>query len=334
MAVAFALSGVGTYLLLRALDQKPVQHTLAIPERIGAGDPSCSYSFKRMNGFREIGPLISAELDCEAPRFNGLKQRLNDLVGTEVNRGILTDISIHLQDLMSSEWMVINDSSRFSPMGSLRVPLMIHYYQLEEREPGTMMSKVRFTERTRMLPRFTLAPPTSLVAGREYTIGDLLRHAVKDNDQVAASILVTNARPGSMIDVIRQVGVPENCVDTIQDRLRAREYSLFWKALVHGAALSLRHSEEALDMLIQSSFPLGLEAGLPPGTPVANRFGETLRPGEAQLRESGIVYLDGTTYLLTVMTKGPELMPLTGVLKRVSEVVYAEMVKPRQANGG
>src|SRR5262245_51669425 len=112
---------------------------------------------------------------------------------------------------------------------------------MEEREPGTFLRKVTYKEDLRLIPRLSHAAPSTLVVGREYTIGELVQASVRDNDRVATSLLLASTDMATLRDKIRQFGVPEACIDTTTDRLGARDYSLFWKGIVHGSALNIPH---------------------------------------------------------------------------------------------
>jgi hypothetical protein len=329
MVLAFLSAAVITYLLLPESGGGGEVHTLGPPTVSAELDEDCGYDIRRMTGFKEVGPLISAEPQCEAKRFEQLKQRLTNMLNEATLRGELTDVSIHVQDLVTSEWMIINDSSRFSPVGSMRVPLMIAYFQMEEHEPGTLARRMRYEGGIRLVPRLMHSLPSTITIGGEYAIGDLIRMAVRDNDHIATSMLIANADQADLGRIYHQIGVSPNCLDTVVDRLGVRDYSLFWKALVHGSALILPHCEQALELLSRSLFLDGISAGLPSGTMMVSRYGETVRPSGAQLRETGIIYVGGTTYLVTVMTKGPRLEPLPAIHKQASALVYTEMIPPR-----
>jgi hypothetical protein len=60
---------------------------------------------------------------------------------------------------------------------------------------------------------------------------------------------------------------------------------------------------------------------------VAHKFGEAGSAVEHQLHESGIFYLKGNPYLLTVMTKGPDVARLPEVIAKISKKVFENMAK-------
>ena len=66
---------------------------------------------------------------------------------------------------------------------------------------------------------------------------------------------------------------------------------------------------------------------LPDSIRVAHKFGESGTLTEHQLHESGIVYLQHNPYLITIMTKGPDVKKLPDVLSAISKSVFDDMAK-------
>ncbi len=102
---------------------------------------------------------------------------------------------------------------------------------------------------------------------------------------------------------------------------------MFFKAIYNGAYLSLEYSEYAANLMSHSSFEEGFAKGFPPKTKMWRKFGEWRSPGEDfELHESGIVYIYGKPYHLTVMTKGKDTEKLAGAIRLVCGLVYKEAV--------
>jgi hypothetical protein len=71
-----------------------------------------------------------------------------------------------------------------------------------------------------------------------------------------------------------------------------------------------------------------LRKGLPPGIPVADKFGEWAPGGDSdirQLHDCGIIYYPGNPYLLCVMSRGLSYDDLSGVIGDVSRVTFNEV---------
>ncbi|MEI8204538.1 MAG: serine hydrolase [Bacteroidota bacterium] len=108
-----------------------------------------------------------------------------------------------------------------------------------------------------------------------------------------------------------------------------KEYSSFFKVLYNSGYLSLSHSELAVELLSKCDFDKGFTAGFPKGTHIAHKFGEWGDGKKThELHESGFIYLNGTAYLLVIMTKGNDLQKLTEVISYLSKVVYDNVEDP------
>jgi beta-lactamase class A len=98
------------------------------------------------------------------------------------------------------------------------------------------------------------------------------------------------------------------------------------RAIYNASYLNVEDSEYAAEMLTKCDFKDGIMMGLPNGIQVAHKFGESGTPIDKQLHESAIVYLDGKSYLLTVMTKGKDIKVLSSLMGDISRLVYSKIV--------
>ena len=91
-------------------------------------------------------------------------------------------------------------------------------------------------------------------------------------------------------------------------------------------------SENVLDMMVNSNFPVGLKAGVPSDVPVADKFGErqVFTPQgdniKNELHDCGIVYFKSYPYFLCVMTQGQNIDDLKSVIKNISHLTYQNYI--------
>jgi beta-lactamase class A len=111
-----------------------------------------------------------------------------------------------------------------------------------------------------------------------------------------------------------------------------REYSVLYRALYNGTYLSRHLSEEALELLSNSTFRSGLVAGVPPEIPVAHKFGvrdaaDNPLEGSAyeELHDCGIVYYPDHPYFLCIMTRGENFADLEAVIAGLSKTTWDEV---------
>jgi len=102
-------------------------------------------------------------------------------------------------------------------------------------------------------------------------------------------------------------------------------YGHIFRVLYNASYLNRRLSERALEYFAKSDFHDGLEAGVPPGTTIAHKFGIYSIPGRtqtAQLHDCGVVYYPGRPYFLCVMTEGRDADTLAAVIRQISREVF------------
>jgi beta-lactamase class A len=81
-------------------------------------------------------------------------------------------------------------------------------------------------------------------------------------------------------------------------------------------------------LLAKSNFKEGMVAGLPQGIKLVHKFGEGGDVnGELQLHETGIIYMPGGPYLITIMTKGNDLQQLAAIIAALTKTTYNGLVR-------
>jgi beta-lactamase class A len=117
------------------------------------------------------------------------------------------------------------------------------------------------------------------------------------------------------------------------DYATAQSYSLFLRVLYNATYLDRDHSEKLLQLLAQSDFSKGIEAGVPNGILIAQKFGDARIPDAqgvqvgAELQDCGIVYYPDHPYVLCVMTKGTDISVLESAISNISQIVYQDIEK-------
>lgn len=151
---------------------------------------------------------------------------------------------------------------------------------------------------------------------------------IANSDNYAMSLLYkcmdTNIYNNVYTDLglsIKNINNRENFV------LTAKQYSLFFTVLYNATYLCNDNSEYAATLLSKSDFKDGLMKQLPKNLKVAHKFGEAGTVDTPELSESGIIYLSGNPYLITVMTKGRQLNKLSTIISEISKMVYDKMVE-------
>lgn len=283
---------------------------------------SCNYKIVRLKGFKYIRPIEYAEPECEGSKYLPLKGLIQNKIDDYKNSNTLISASVYFRGFDKGNWINVNPDVQYHPASLLKLALLITLLKMEEKTPGFLNKSLTFSQKLNTT-RFQTFNSQQIQVGKSYTIKELLQYMVSYSDNNATNLL------HEVLDVEEHKRTFDNLGLAIPDvykvgyTISAKDYSTFLKVLYSGGYLNNDHSEFAFELLTKTDFKDGLLAGLPKGTLVAHKFGEwTDDKSIRQLHESGIIYLNGKTYLLTIMTSGNSVQKLTEVIAGITKTVY------------
>lgn len=324
--VASALTSTATYFV--------VQKKAALSNTKDCSETSstCSYNIKRLLGYEYIRPLEYAEPVSESALYASLKGKIESLINDKKSKGQLKDAAVYLRDFNKGNWMSYQGKTPFHPGSLIKVPILISYLKFEEHQPGILNAPVTF-DAGQYIPSQTFNSK-QIEVGKTYTIKELLEYMIKYSDNNATFLLKKNLNVAQFKKTFDNVGLPVPNVMDVNYSLSAEDFSVFLKVLFNAGYLSIENSEYALKLLTECDFKDGFIKGLPAGTPVAHKFGEWGDGGtNHELHESGIIYIDGDAYILTVMTSGKNIPDLVQSIQEISALFDQELDDPNKANG-
>lgn len=292
---------------------------------------SLNFNVKRMNGYQFIKPLMFVDGDSESEHLMGIKQKIAAIIDRYKTVGDITTASVYLRDYTYNEWTSVNDDERFDPGSLFKVPVLIAILRQNELHPGFLNKSLVYNQRVDAGKNVAFTSKT-IQFGQTYTVKELLTFMIKYSDNSATILLEKNLEPKILQKLFSDVGLEVPNIYASQYLFTTREYSYFMRAIYNAAYLSADHSEYAGELLSQCEFKDGILLGLPKGTRVAHKFGESGNQIDKQLHESAIVYLANKPYLLTVMTKGKDNKKLSQLIGEISQTAYNYMLN--EANAG
>ena len=285
--------------------------------------------------YQFINPLLtfdSAESDNIAS-FREIKQLLQTHISEDIAVGRATSISVYFRGVQSGRWVGVNVDEKYSPASLLKVPTMMAFFKLAEENPNILSRRIAYQGNYDDDKIQYFKPATPLQAG-SYTIEALMRRMVELSDNVALRLLRENIPPAVLEKVYLDLGLPNPDTQEILGSMSVTEYSYFFRTLFNATYLNRRFSEQALGLLHETQFILGIRTGVPKNVPVATKFAERIvvaRDGRTvqsiELHDCGIVYYPKHPYLLCVMTRGGNIQMLSNVIGDLSRVAYNERAK-------
>ena len=163
-----------------------------------------------------------------------------------------------------------------------------------------------------------------------YTIDELIRAMIVYSDNNATRLLHDNINPALLLRVYNDLGVSISDAESTDDFMTAGQYTYFFRVLYNATYLNRALSEKALELLSESDFVQGIEAGVPATTIVTHKFGERSIAdthgaiSARELHDCGVVYYPLHPYLLCVMTRGSDFEKLAGVIQDISHLVWTD----------
>jgi beta-lactamase class A len=289
-----------------------------------------AYTQRREGAASLVNPLLDCDLaedvlrNRELAPFKDVVQRY--LAGRVAQRSA-TAVSVYFRELNDGIWFAIGDTERFTPASLRKLPLLIALLKAAEGRAGPALLDAPVTHD---LARDydedqNIKPAEPLRRGATYPVRELIRRMIVHSDNNAFMLLSRVVDPAELDRVYARLRMQNPRAAGDDAFLSVQTYASFFRILYNATYLSREASEWALTLLAAADFKAGLVGGVPPGVPVAHKFGEKSEPGAFQLHDCGIVYFPENPYLLCVMSRGPDLGTLDDVIRGVSRVVYGEV---------
>ena len=278
---------------------------------------------KRLEGYRFVKPLLYVDLD-ESSDMVSMKAEVQNIIQAFQQKNVIKSASVYLKDYSTNDWMGINLEEKFKPGSLLKVPELIAFLKMNEKNPGLLDKKILFNKiyKADKKPLFT---SKSIEFGKSYSIRELLYYMIVYSDNNATYLLNENIDVEVFKNVFTDLGLAAPDWNAADYFITSYEISLFMRALYNASYLTSKDSEYAASLLSKSEFKQGVLAGIPNNIDCFHKFGEAGDMVEKQLHETVVVYTQDKTYLLTVMTKGNDFRTLPEVLKQISAVVYRNL---------
>jgi beta-lactamase class A len=280
---------------------------------------------------------VNQQLGCKPPfvidkkSYAELKKELDKYISSKKEIGEITDVSIYYRDLSDGPTLGINEYAQFSPASLLKLPLLLTYYNLENRQSGLFDRKLTPHNIKNNLLQ-TIPPEKSIQEDNTYSIREILKYMIKYSDNKAYYILLQYLHEiFPQTDLLKETFVDLGIVDPrnlLDDTISVKSYASIFIQLYYSSYFNKNEtSEEVLKLLSDISWSEGINKGVPSEIVIAHKFGERVNfDGEIkQLHDCGIVYYPGNPYLLCVMSRGKDMQKLTSLIGEISKMVYNEV---------
>lgn len=311
--------------------QNQIKETPSTANKPAAQDTSKnSYNINRVEGFRNIKPVLVVEPATKSERFAPMKQKLKQLIDDSLKvSGMISQASVFFQEFDKGEWTSVHRKEKYHPASLMKVALLIGYLRIAEAQPGLLKQKWTFDKsyNVQNVPQYYNSK--SIERGKSYTVHELLYYMIAYSDNNATWMLGSRFDKSLYHKLFSEFGLPESSDFDSSLTLTAKEYSTFFNAIYNSANLSPEYADYAADLLANCDFKEGFAKGFPPNTQMWHKFGQWKgRDSESELHESGVVYIKGKPYLITIMTRGNDTEKLAQAIQAICKMIYDEIPAP------
>ena len=309
------ISSITTYFITSAIYEKSA--------KVETTDTSlrCNFTLSRLGGYEYVRPLLFAEEACPSPELGHVRSEIENIINTYKNSGTITETSVYLRELNKGNWIVIGETEKYFPGSLMKVPELITFMKMNEKTPGLLDKKINYTKPL-ISEKQAHYLSNSIQPGNTYTVRQLLHYMIAYSDNNATMVLNNMMDMNIFKKVFTDLGLAEPDLTAKDIPVNVRQFSLFMRAIYNASYLSFKDSEYCAELLSHTDFNGGMIEGIPKNMKVAHKFGEAGDQFNAYFSESGIVYIQNSPYLLTVMTKGKDMKTLPGVISKISNNVY------------
>lgn len=302
-----------------------LESDVTIPTNIESGS-MCKLTIKRLNGFQFIHPLLFAEPQTESAQLNGCKNTINNIINKHKGIGDISSASVYIREFKQANWISINGNELYSPGSLLKVPELIAFYKMNEKQPGFLDKQIEYNNKVSTDNRVISFESNHIQVGKKYTIKELLNYMIVYSDNEATMLLNSLVDRAVFSSVFTDIGLKQPDFNSPDYKITASDYSLFLKELYNGSYLDFANSEACLSLLSKSVFRNGLSKELPIDCKVAHKFGEGGQSTSPNFSEAAIVYAGDNPYIITIMIKGYDMKVLPAVTAEISKNVYDFML--------
>lgn len=286
----------------------------------------CNLTIKRLNGFQFIHPLLFAEPQTESSQLYGCKNTINNIINKHKSIGDISSASVYIREFKQANWISINGNELYSPGSLLKVPELIAFYKMNEKQPGFLDKEIEYKNKVSTDNRVISFESNHIQVGKKYTIKELLNYMIVYSDNEATMLLNSLVDRNVFSNVFTDIGLKQPDFNSPDYKITANEYSLFLKELYNGSYLNFANSEACLLLLSKSVFRNGLLKELPMNCKVAHKFGEGGQSTAPNFSEAAVVYAGENPYIITIMIKGYDMKVLPSVTAEISKNVYDFML--------
>lgn len=233
--------------------------------------------------------------------FEPLRQKLN----TKYEKDEEFLVSLYFEYLPTGANINVNRDERIWPASLIKIPVAMSAMKKVEDGKWTLDNELIILDEDKDNEFGALYKQQT---GTTFTIKRFLEETLINSDNTAHFVLLRNIDASELEDTYLHLGM-DDIIEGLKkapkdreydNRITAKRYTIFFRSLYNATFLSPEYSELFLDILERAPKEY-LNLGMPEGVNFVHKTG--IRTDERVWADSGIVYIPGRPYLITVMVQ-------------------------------
>ena len=213
----------------------------------------------RASGYQFIEPLLVDNVNDSRvfPENRSLSANIRSVIDAHIRSGDISKASAYFVDLKNDAWSDVYPDERFYPSSMGKIPLMIAYYQMAEHDSHILDEKLPYNGGPDLNQRQDIKPAEAIVAGRTYTVEQLIEYMVKDSDNNATALLYNGVDHSALDTLYAELNIPTTPIvvnESDLDSVNPEQISELFRILYNATYISRDYSEKALQLMSDSSF--------------------------------------------------------------------------------
>jgi beta-lactamase class A len=207
------------------------------------------------------------------------------------------EMSIYFEVMNTGANVTVNNDVKLWPASLAKLPVAM--IAMEKVEQGHWTLDTEFTIEPADADTEN-NPQIRQDIGKKFPLKVVLEKLLLNSDNTAYKILIRNLTEEELTAIAEEVGLE---VFFIPDgKVSAKDYTRLLRSLYLATYLSKEHSMYLLDLISTGKFNKFLRAGVPENVKLAHKWG--INEDQNAYADSGIVYIKGRPYMISVIIKG------------------------------
>lgn len=223
----------------------------------------------------------------------------------EITKSVSGQYSIYIKDLLTNNVISVGENDKFYAASLYKIPVAVVVLQAVETEKLELAKELTYTSEHYYSGsgKIQLEP-----FGTKFTVEELLSRLIKDSDNVAQSMLISEI---DLAKVYYLMPSPE--------AIKTLEIGAFLESLYFGEYLNTENTARLLGYMSKTSFDNRISAGLVKGVTFSHKIGNWA--GTGSWHDCGIVF--GAEHMIVcLMSKNTTFEEFLGVSRKLGKLVF------------